>query len=382
MLSDNVVHFARILRQAGMPIGPDRIVHAMHALDAVGLRRRADVHAALSAVMLDRREHQPLFDLAFDTFWRDPKLLEQMMFALLPKVQGRGDRPPVQRPRRLQEALQPARAPSSNHKPNQADAQEIHFDAALSFSERERLQTIDFESMTVDEFKQAQAMIRTWPLPSAPIRLRRFEPALRGVADLRATLHNMVRHPSHLLPAYRQARQAPPPLVVLLDVSGSMDRYARIFLHYAHALMQHQRRVQVFTFGTRLSNISRRLKARDPDDALAQIGAQVQDWRGGTRIASSLRAFNRHWARRVLGGRATLLLVTDGLDRDPQGDLGEEAARLHRLAHRIVWLNPLLRFAGFEPKAAGIRALLGHVDQFRPVHNLQSLADLGRALAH
>jgi uncharacterized protein with von Willebrand factor type A (vWA) domain len=159
-----------------------------------------------------------------------------------------------------------------------------------------------------------------------------------------------------------------------------MDRYARLFLHYVHGLVRRHVRVQVFTFGTRLTNVSRALRHRDPDAALRAAEEQVHDWKGGTRIGACLDAFNRRWARRVLAANAAVLLVTDGLDRDDHGALADAAARLHRLAHEVVWLNPLLRFEGFEPRAAGVRALLPHVDRFLPVHNLASLADLGRAL--
>jgi uncharacterized protein len=170
--------------------------------------------------------------------------------------------------------------------------------------------------------------------------------------------------------------------VVLLDISGSMDRYARLFLHYVHGLTRRYLDVHTFTFGTRLTDITRCLKHRDPDAALKAADAQVHDWKGGTRIASCLGEFNRRWARRVLGGNAAVLLVTDGLDRDDHGELDKAAAQLKRFAHELVWLNPLLRFDGFEPKAAGVRALLPHVDRFLPMHNLASLADLGRALRH
>ena len=159
-----------------------------------------------------------------------------------------------------------------------------------------------------------------------------------------------------------------------------MERYARLFLHYVHGLTRRYLKVHTLTFGTRLTNITRSLRHRDPDEALAQADAQVHDWKGGTRIASCLDEFNHRWARRLLTGNAALLLVTDGLDRDEQGELARSAAQLRRLAHQIVWLNPLLRFDGFEPRAAGVRALLPHVDRFLPVHNLASLADLGRAL--
>jgi len=159
-----------------------------------------------------------------------------------------------------------------------------------------------------------------------------------------------------------------------------MERYARLLLHWVHGLTRRYLRVHTLTFGTRLTNITRSLRHRDPDVALEQADRQVQDWKGGTRIASCLEEFNTLWARRLLGASAAVLLVTDGLDRDEHGDLARAAAQLRRHAHRVIWLNPLLRYEGFEPRAAGVRALLPHVDRFLPVHNLASLADLRRAL--
>jgi uncharacterized protein with von Willebrand factor type A (vWA) domain len=383
LVADNVVHFARVLRRAGMPIGPDRIVAALEALEAVGLERRDDVHAALTAVMIDRHEQQAIFDAAFDAFWRDPKLLEQMMLALLPKVQGRGEKVMQPRVQRLAEALAPPRqepgAPARD-----AAQDEIRFEASLTFSDRERLQTMDFETMSTAEFAAARRLAEEVPLPVQPVRRRRHESAADREAnariDLRTTLLRMARQPHLLLPARTRPRTELPPIVVLLDISGSMDRYARLLLHWIHGLTRRHLRVSTLTFGTRLTNITRSLRHRDPDVALQQASAQVQDWKGGTRIASCLDEFNHRWARRLLGGSAALLLVSDGLDRDEHGDLGRAAAQLRRHAHRIVWLNPLLRYDGFEPRAAGVRALLPHVDRFLPVHNLQSLADLGRAL--
>jgi len=383
LVADNVVHFARVLRRAGMPIGPDRVVAALEALAAVGLARRDDVHAALTAVMIDRHEQQAIFDAAFDAFWRDPKLLEQMMLALLPKVQGRGEKVMPPRAQRLAEALAPPR-PEPGAPARDAAQDEITFEATLTFSDRERLQTMDFETMSTAEFAAARRLAEEVPLPVQPVRRRRHESAADREAnariDLRTTLLRMARQPHLLLPARTRPRTELPPIVVLLDISGSMDRYARLLLHWIHGLTRRHLRVSTLTFGTRLTNITRSLRHRDPDVALQQASAQVQDWKGGTRIASCLDEFNRRWARRLLGGSAALLLVSDGLDRDEHGDLGRAAAQLRRHAHRIVWLNPLLRYDGFEPRAAGVRALLPHVDRFLPVHNLQSLADLGRAL--
>ena len=379
MLADNVVHFARILRHAGVPVGPDRVLAALEAIEAVGLGRRDDVHAALSAVMLDRHEQQPLFDDAFAAFWRDPKLLERMMAELLPKISGRGDREQRPRSHRLADALAPSPMPDAA-RPRDKPGEEIEFETSFTFSDRERLQSADFESMTAAEFELAQRLAEEVPLPFAPVRRRRHAASARGRIDLRATMLAMARQPSTLVPRFSQPRTELPTIVVLLDISGSMDRYARLMLHYVHGLTRRYLKVHTLTFGTRLTNITRALRHRDPDLALALASAQVEDWKGGTRIASCLDDFNRHWARRLLGGNAALLLVTDGLDRDEQGELTRAATQLRLFAREIVWLNPLLRFDRFEPRAGGVRALLPHVDRFLPVHNLTSLADLAVAL--
>lgn len=380
MLADNIVHFSRVLRTAGLQVGPDRVLAGIAAVEAVGFDRREDVRAALSAVMLDRHEQQVIFDQVFDAFWRDPKLLERLMYLMLPKISGRGDQVQRQRTNRLAEALSAPQAPKPPNPANQSAQEEVQFETTFSFSDRERLQRADFESMTAAEFALAKALAERMPLPVSPVIRRRFELAPRGRINLRRTLHRMARQPEVLSPAFMQLQRELPPLVVLLDISGSMERYARLFLHYVHGLTRRHLRVQTFTFGTRLTNITRCLRSRDPDVAMQLADQQVDDWKGGTRIGTCLEEFNRHWARRVLGQNAAVLLVTDGLDRDGEGQLTTAAEHLHRMAHQIVWLNPLLRFEGFEPRAAGVRALLPHVDRFLPVHNLASLADLGRAL--
>jgi hypothetical protein len=378
-LARNVVVFARVLRASGLPIGVDRAAAAVRAIDAVGLARRDDVHAALAATLISRREHLPLFDAAFDAFWRDPKLVERMMAALLPKISGRG-RPPSdpKRPARLQQAL--AGRPPPPAPPREGGGDEHTVDALLTWSESERLKTRDFDSMTVEEFREACRLVRELPSPVPPVPVRRWRTAARGPLDLSATLRRMARDPSITRVLHRTRRERPAPLVVLCDISGSMDRYARVMLHYVHALMRDRPRVSVFTFGTRLTNVTRAMRHRDPDEAIAGASRAVEDWSGGTRIGPSLDAFNRQWARRVLTGNAAVLLVTDGLDRADDGSLGEAAATLSRFARRIVWLNPLLRYDGFEPRAAGVRALLPHVDRHLPVHSLERLQDLGRAL--
>jgi uncharacterized protein with von Willebrand factor type A (vWA) domain len=378
MFAENVVHFARVLRHAGIPVGPDRVLAALEAIEAVGVARRDDVHAALSGVLLDRHEQQPLFDDAFAAFWRDPKLLERMMAELLPKISGRREMN-KQRSQRLADALA-APPPAAEGARREGPDDQVEFETAFTFSDRERLARADFESMTAAEFELAKKLAEEVPLPFAPVRRRRHEASARGVVDLRATMLAMARQPETLVPRFSRPRSELPTIVVLLDISGSMDRYARLMLHYVHGLTRRYLKVHTLTFGTRLTNITRSLRHRDPDLALALASAQVQDWKGGTRIASCLDDFNRHWARRLLGANAALLLVTDGLDRDDHGELTRAAAQLRLFARQIVWLNPLLRFEKFEPRAGGVRALLPFVDRFLPVHNLASLADLATVL--
>lgn len=380
----NLAHFTRILRKAGLPVGPDRTLAAVQAIEAVGLDRRVDVHAALSAVMLTSHEQQALFDAAFEVFWRDPKLAERMMHLMLPKIQGRGDKTPPKRNNRLAEALaaqRPLEAPKP--KPEQSPRKEdFSVDFAISHSDRERLYRADFESMTSREFTWAQRMAAQLPPPVRPVSSRRRSGSHSGRLDLRAMQRSALRQPDTLVPRYSRCRRVLPPIVALLDISGSMDRYSRLMLHYLHGLKQRHRRVSVFTFGTRLTPITHALRDRDPDQALQEASAKVEDWKGGTRIATCLTEFNRQWARRMLGARAALLLITDGLDREDSGELTAAAAHLSRMTAQLIWLNPLLRFDGFEPRAAGIKALLPHMDHLLPMHNLGSLQDLERALRH
>jgi uncharacterized protein with von Willebrand factor type A (vWA) domain len=316
-------------------------------------------------------EHQPLFDEALHRVWPDP--------AIEPPLRAR-PRPPAQRrtPRaragggRLAEALYPERAaPSATLEA----PPEIHVDATLTFSASERLRGLDFEKMTSEEWAQARRLISRLRLPVPEIATRRHRASARGRAiDLPATMRRMARDGGELSRIVRRERRMrPPPLVVLCDVSGSMHRYTRMFLHFLHALTRDRERVTTFVFGTRLTNVTRPLRDRDVDEALAKVGSAVPDWAGGTRIGACLREFNHRWARRVLGQNACVMLVTDGLDREDVESLDAEMARLARSCHRLVWLNPLLRYEKFEPRASGIASILPHVDAFLPMHNVDSL---------
>lgn len=379
-LAENVMHFGRVLRAAGMPVGSDRVQLALQALQVAGLARRGDFHAVLSACLLDRIEHRELFDQAFDLFWRDPDLEGRMRALLLPKVQIKDGLPPVPENRRLGEALFP-RGPEEPPPPPGED--QIEVDAALTFNDREQLQKADFETMTADEWRAAQHLLSRMQLAFEPILTRRSRRAAQpGRADWRATLQAMARHGGELWDTrWREPRTRPAPLVLLADISGSMSRYSRMLLHFGHLLGHADARVESFVFGTRLTRTTRLLRSRDPDLAVSQVVRAVEDWSGGTRITTSLHEFNQRWARRVLSGQATVLLVSDGLEHGDTGRLSFEMDRLHKSCRRLIWLNPLLRFDRFEPRAGGIRAMLPHVDRFMPVHNLASLEQLVAVLA-
>jgi uncharacterized protein with von Willebrand factor type A (vWA) domain len=379
-LADNVLHFVRVLRGAGLPVGPAKVIDAISAVETVGVANRSDFREALAAVLVSRHEHLALFEQAFDIFWRNPKLLEKMMAAMLPRVYGRaGDADEPELPSRLAQAMQPPKSPEGRA----GDEDDVELDAAFTFSPREVLQAKDFATMTTDELAQVKGMLKRLklPLPERPVRRTRAAPRGQRI-DLRATLRGMTGAAGAVAPlAFRARVRRTPPLVVLCDISGSMDRYARMLLHFLHAITNDRHRVHTLVFGTRLTNITRHLKHRDVDVALERVTASVQDWAGGTRIGGSLGEFNRRWSRRLLGQNAVVLLISDGLDAESGQDLAFEVERLAKSCSRLVWLNPLLRYAGFEARPAGIRAILPHVDDFLPVHNLASLEQLGEKLS-
>ncbi len=380
-LAANIHRFARCLRAAGLAIGTDRVRDAITAVETVGIERRADVYWALHAALVRGPDQRALFDQAFHVFWRDPDLLGRMVGMMRPTVTVPVKPADVLAPR-VAEALRAGRAPV----PAPARVERA-IEATGTWSDRERLGRTDFEKMTTRELalvKQALARL-SLPVPARTARRRVADPRGRRI-DFGATLRRAVRTGGVPIALARtRAERRPRPLVVLCDISGSMDRYARMVLHFVHAVTNDRARtggrVHSFVFGTRLTEITRHLARRDVDDALDAVAGAVTDWSGGTRIGACLRMFNREWSRRVLGQGAVVLLITDGLDRDAGAGLEAEIDRLHRSAARLIWLNPLLRFDGFEARPAGIRAMRPHVDDFRPVHSLDSLIGLAAALS-
>jgi uncharacterized protein len=382
MLAQNIVHFARVLRTAGLPLGPTAAIDALEAVTAVGLHRREDFYFALSAVMVRRHEQQYLFDEAFRWFWQDPTTIGRQLHELMRLLGGLrsvpSNRPPP--PQRLAQAMfphMPQRAAMHDKPP------EISIDSTDTASAREMLQQKDFASMTPDELQASRRMIAGLRLPLPRLPGRRSRPALQGTkVDLRATMKQMMREAGGIVDLrYRSVVQRTPTLIVLCDISRSMERYTRMLLHFMHALTNDRDRVHTFLFGTRLTNISRSLRHRDVDVALGKVTQQVRDWSGGTRIGACLKEFNQRWARRLTGQGAVVLFISDGLESEMPDDLGRQMEALKLASRSLVWLNPLLRFDRFEARPAGIRAMLPHVDLFLPVHNLNSLESLGHTLS-
>jgi uncharacterized protein with von Willebrand factor type A (vWA) domain len=390
-LAHNITHFARALRKAGLRIGPGRVVDAIAAVEAAGFTRQADFYWTLHACFVSRPEHRAVFGQVFRLFWRDPRYLEHMMSLLVPSVRGTQDEQRAGAAEKraaealLDGALRDVPPPASD----EDEAALIEIDARFTMSAEERLRTLDFEQMSTAELAEARRMLARLTLPVAPLLSRRTAADRLGRRpDWRRTLRQALRQGGEVA---QMARRAPvtrwPNLIVLCDISGSMAQYSRVVLHFVHAVSnskgQGWARVHAFTFGTRLTNITRHMARRDVDAALAAAGAEAQDWSGGTRIGACLHAFNRDWGRRVLGQGAVVLLITDGLDREDAGgtDLAREMQRLHLSARRLIWINPLLRWDGFAPRATGIRAMLPHVDSFRAGHSIASLQALADALA-
>ncbi|WP_321338080.1 VWA domain-containing protein [Breoghania sp.] len=378
-LADNIVHFARALRAAGMPVGPAAIIDAIHAVETAGIANRDDFYWTLHAIFVNKRDQRPIFDEAFRVFWRSRGLVEKMLAILSPVAPPRGEpeKPKAAQARVANALQQETLREAKETKP------EIEIDARFTVSGAEVLQTKDFAQMTAVEIAEAKTALKRLILPVDTVRQRRLVAASKHRhIDARRSMRASLRAGGDIIALrYRKPAEIHPPIVALCDISGSMSQYSRIFLHFLHALTENRRKVHTFLFGTRLSNVTRQLTMKDPDEALDAVTDQVEDWSGGTRIATALHAFNRKWSRRVMHGGPIVLLITDGLERDTHEDLGPEMDRLHRSCRKLIWLNPLLRFDRFEARARGIRAMLPHVDEFRPVHSLDAVSDLCKALA-
>ncbi|WP_270729762.1 vWA domain-containing protein [Shimia sp. Alg240-R146] len=388
-LTQNITWFARALRKAGLPIGPGRVIDAIRAVEAAGFTSKQDFFWTLHACFVSRPEHRTVFSQVFRLYWRDPRYLEHMMAMMLPAVRGvQEERAGQAGEKRAAEALlDGANRDMPQDQTASEEGTEIEIDASLTISTEEKLRTLDFEQMSTEEIAQAKRMLSRMKLPVQPIKSRRTKANPLGHRpDWRATMRNSMRQGGELqMLAKKSPRIRWPNLVVICDISGSMSQYSRMVLHFLHAVANTKgagwAKVYGFTFGTRLTNISRHLATRDVDTALAAAGAEAQDWEGGTRIGECLHDFNRDWSRRVMGQGAVVLLISDGLDRGDPEALAKEMQRLQLSAKRLIWLNPLLRWEGFAAKAQGIKAMLPHVDSFRAGHSIATLEELAEAIS-
>ena len=380
-LAENVMHFGRVLRHAGMPVGTDRVMTALQALQVAGLESRADFHAVLSACMVDRAEHRELFDQAFHLFWRDPDLEGRMRALLLPKVKAQGGPSPVQENRRLASALfpNPPQTP-----PEEPEKEELELEATLSWTQREVLRQADFETMTAEEWRAAQKLLARLALVFEALPTRRMQRAShRAAFDWRATMAAMARHGGELRDLHWRGAAQP------AGAAGAAGRH----LGLDEPLFAHAAALRACAGPCRRAG--REFRLRHPADAHDPAAEEPRPRpRGGASGArraglvrrhahhrQALHEFNRRWARRTLPGQATVLLITDGLEHGDSAALAFEIERLHKSCRRLIWLNPLLRFDGFEPRAGGVKAMLPHVDRFLPVHNLASLEQLAEVLA-
>lgn len=380
LIAENILAFARMLRGAGLSVGPQKVILATEAVMAAGVANVKTLYWTLHAVFVTRPAERDIFAQTFHLFWRDPGYISQLLSVMTPKARGSQQRPPDAMARRLADSLF-----LNRETPHAVEHEKLQLDARGTASDLEVLAAKDFEQMTAAELHTARRVIAEMAVALAEIRTRRFAAAERGAGerpDLRRMLRASGRHGTEtMLPLFKARRWRRPPLVVLCDISGSMDAYARPLLHFLYGLINARERVHAFLFGTRLTNVTRTLAGRDPDAAIAKVSRNVEDWSGGTRIGESLATFNKLWARRVLGQNATILLITDGLDRSGGEGIAAAARRLRASSRRLIWLNPLLRYDAYAPLALGARELAAHVSELRACHNLTSLAGLARALA-
>jgi uncharacterized protein len=377
-LADNIAYFARALRTAGVPIGPRSVVDAVEAVQMAGIGGREDFYWTLHSVFVTKRDQSVLFDQAFRLFWRRRSLVERMIQMLSPYSPAREEQKPNDALARVAQAMfGNVRDEQPKEKPK------TEFDMRATMSDAELFRSRDFEKMSALEIAEAKRAIARLVLPLDTVRTRRHAPDPHGaMIDARRTLRASVRGGGGMIDLrFRAHQEKHPPVVALCDISGSMSDYSRIFLHFLHALSKSGRQVHSFLFATELTNITRMLRTnKDPEIALQECGKSVRDWDGGTRISAALDLFNKRWGRRVLSGGAVVLFISDGLERQVDPALAREMDRLHRSCRRLIWLNPLLRYEGFEAKASGIRTLLPHVDEFRTIHSLASMHDLCAAL--
>ncbi len=379
-LLHNLVLFNRLLRELGLDVNPGRVIDLVHALSLVQIGRRSDFYYTLQSLLVHNKEDLPLFEQAFNLFWRKP--VRELSLADLFRREPPRPKDPIIKPPDLQENV----AQKEKDLPGQDEDDEEPIEVievTQTYSIQEMLRQKDFDDLSADELNAVRRMMAAMVWQLSERRTRRTQTGRGRKPDLRRLLRKNLRYGGELLDwPHRQPKYKPRPLIVIADISGSMERYSRLLLHFIYSLTAGlEQKVEAFVFSTRLTRITHPLRDKDIDRALHNVSGLVHDWAGGTRIGEAIKTFNYDWGRRVLGRGAIVLIISDGWDRGDPVLLKKEMDRLHKSCHRLIWLNPLLGSAQYEPLTRGIVAALPHVDDFLPVHNLASLEDLATHLA-
>lgn len=379
--SDHLISFGRVLRRLGFDIGPAHMIQAMQAVKVVSVHRKEDVYYALKCTLVHKREERELFDQAFQLFWKAPAKLPEVMKWLLHNTEI-PQSTDSQGYHRVQDALHEPQTKEPQVESDEQSEQRIEIEQVVTYSSVEALRHKDFSAFTNDEIAAARRYLArfTWPVP--PYVTRRLSAKAKGRKfDVRQTTRLCLRHSGEVIRlGHRGLRKKMRPIVMLCDISGSMERYARMLLHFMYTLTKNVDRVESFVFGTRLTRISRHLRSRDIDESVTAVSREVNDWGGGTKIGDAVKTFNYTWLRRVLRSSSVVLIISDGWDRGDTALLSREMARLSRSCHRIIWLNPLMGYEEYEPLTLGMQAALPYIDDLLPVHNLASLEQLAAEL--
>ena len=372
-LLENILRFIRLLRNSGIKIGNQSSIDALNSIKILKIGNRNEFYWALHSNLIYRNEDTEIFDQCFHLFWQNPKILQQMFNLLLPQI-GTQKAPTNNKKqlKRINDNIQ-----KQNKDVNIEKKDEIIFDSQMSWSNKSALNTKDFEMMSLEEIHQAEKEIKKFLIKSKTQISRRWKKNDQSTKiSTKYTIKKSVKKNGIIHLAFKERIKKFRPVVILIDISGSMESYSRMMLFLSHILIQQYKDIEVFTFGTKLTRITNFLKNKDIDFSLDKVGKFVNDWAAGTKITSSIKDFNFNWSRRLLTQNQTLLLITDGLERDDSQNLDFEINRLSLFANKIIWLNPLLRYKKFEPKVNSIKTILKHVDRHIPIHNINSIKNL------
>jgi uncharacterized protein len=370
---DNILRFIRLLRKSGVNVGNQSSIDTLRSIKILKIGNRKEFYWALFSNLINRNEDKEIFDQCFYLFWQNPKIMEQMFNLLLPQI-GKQKAPENNKKtiKRINELLQ---KPNIDKKEDKKD--EIVFDAQMSWSNKSTIKSKDFEMMSLDEINIAKQEIKKLLISFKKQKTRRWNKFNRGLKiSPKDTIKKGIKNNGLVNLVYKNKLEKPKPLVILIDISGSMETYSRMMLFFSHLLIEYNKNIEVFVFGTKLNKVTKFLNNKDIDNSLYKIGISVTDWAAGTKIASSINDFNQNWARRTLTHNQTLLLISDGLERDDENNLETEIKRLSMFSSNLIWLNPLLRYNDFEPKVKSIKTILKQVDKFIPIHNVNSIENL------